>query len=182
MKKRLLMIDAIPITIPQQPNQTWSIDFMSDSLTSGRRFRTFNVIDDFNREGLGIEVDTSLPTQRIIRVLDRIAAQRGYPKAIRCDNGPELRSSVLSDWAKHHRVKINFIQPGKPTQNALIERFNGTYRREILNVYAFSHLDEVRALTDNWLDEYNQIRPHNSLGNISPKQYRLQNIGENSTS
>jgi putative transposase len=136
------------------------------SLQSDKKFRTFNVIDDFNREGLAIEIDISLPTVRLIRVLDRIAKERGYPASIRCDNGPELRSDAMVAWAKNHEVNLMFIKPGKPTQNAYIERFNGTYRHEILNAYIFSNLKEVRDLTEQWLYEYNFIRPHAEIGNI----------------
>lgn len=179
-KKRLLTEIKHPLELPRRLNETWSIDFMSDSLQTGRRFRTFNVLDDFNREGLGIEIDVSLPSVRIVRVLDRIAEQRGYPNYLRCDNGPELRSCALQQWAKQHRVEILYIQPGKPTQNAFIERFNGTYRREILNAYLFRNLDEVRSLTNQWLDEYNHIRPHAGIGNVPPAQYGASNR-ENST-
>ena len=170
-KKKIPASERLSINRPNQLNEVWSIDFMTDSLSTGRRFRTFNVLDDFNREGLAIEVDVALPSTRITRVLDRIAEQRGYPNAIRCDNGPELRSGTLQAWADQHNVKLSYIEPGKPTQNAFIERFNGTYRREILNAYLFQSLDEVKAITEQWLNEYNFIRPHAGIGNIPPKEY-----------
>ena len=179
-KKRYPKGIAHPLQVPTELNQTWSIDFMTDSLQTGRRFRTFNVLDDFNREGLGIEVDVSLPGARIVRVLERIAQQRGYPQYVRCDNGPELRSSALQQWAKQHQVDILYIQPGKPTQNAFIERFNGTYRFEILDAYLFRNLNEVRLITNQWLDEYNHVRPHASIGNVPPAHYQHPNNGENS--
>lgn len=117
-----------PLATPEALNQSWSVDFMHDALVCGRRFRTFNVVDDFNREALSIEIDLNLPALRVVRVLDRIAANRGYPVMLRMDNGPEFISLALAEWAEKHAVKLEFIQPGKPTQNAFIERFNRTYR------------------------------------------------------
>ena len=130
--------------MPETANHCWSVDFMSDTLWDGRRFRTFNVLDDFNREALAIEIDLNLPAPRIIRVLDRIAMTRGYPAKLRCDNGPELVSIALAGWAEDHGVRLDFIKPGKPTQNSYIERFNRTYRDEILDLYLFSSLNEVQ--------------------------------------
>ena len=147
------------------------MDFMSDSLFCGRRYRTFNVVDDFNREALAIEVDLNLPAPRIIRVLDRVAAWRGYPSKIRMDNGPEFISTVIADWAEEHYIDLVFIQPGKPTQNSYVERFNRTYRNEILNMYVFKTLNEVRELTDKWVREYNEERPHDSLEDLTPIEY-----------
>lgn len=180
-KKRLPSRDPRPLSTPELANVCWSVDFMSDALYSGQRFRTFNVVDDFNREGLGIEVDTNLPAPRIIRVLDRIAAWRGYPQRLRLDNGPELVSVALADWAEAHDVQLGFIQPGKPTQNSYIERFNRTYREEVLDLYIFSRLSEVRDVTDRWLREYNEDRPHESLGNLTPAEYLALNDPEVST-
>jgi len=117
----------MPLSIPGQMNQSWSVDFMSDSLADGRTFRTFNVLDDFNRQALGIEVYTDLPAARIIRVLDQIALWRGYPKQIRMDNGPEFISLAMAEWTESHRIHLEFIKPGKPTQNSFVERFNRTY-------------------------------------------------------
>ena len=175
-KKRLVGVKAKPLLIPDKPNQTWSIDFMTDTLISSKRFRTLNVIDDYNREALAIEAASSITGFRLTRMLDKVACYRGYPKAIRCDNGPELRSKALAVWAKEHDVTILFIQPGKPTQNAIIERFNGTYRREILNAYLFKSLAQVQEITNLWLEEYNNIRPHASLGHVPPRQYAKQKL------
>jgi len=147
---------------------------MSDSLYSGRRFRTFNVMDDHNREALGIEIDLNLPAPRIIRVLDQIAEIRGYPNKLRLDNGPEMISLALANWAEEHDVQLDFIQPGKPTQNAFIERFNRTYRTEVLNMYLFRSLEEVRTITQDWIKQYNTERPHQSLGLLTPVEYRLK--------
>ena len=167
-KKRLPTRHPTPLAQPASTNESWSVDFMSDSLLSGRSFRTFNVIDDFNREALSIEVDTSLPAGRIVRVLDMIASWRGYPQRLRSDNGPELISRKLEAWAKVHDVVLDFIEPGSPAQNAYIERFNRTYREEVLSLYLFNSLTEVREITEQWLEDYNAIRPHDSLGGIPP--------------
>lgn len=172
-KRRLPERVKQPLAVPEISNEVWSIDFMSDSLTDGRRFRLLNILDDFNRESLAIEVDTSLPSLRVIRVLEKLVAERGCPASIRCDNGPEFISHVLEEWCKHESRKINlqFIQPGKPMQNAYIERKNGSIRRELLNAYLFSSLAEVRMLSQEWRIDYNTERPHKSLGYLSPLRY-----------
>ena len=170
-KARLPTRTPEPLAVPTSLNGCWSMDFMSDNLYSGRHFRTFNVIDDYNREVLAIEIDMSLPALRIIRVLERIAAYRGYPKRLRQDNGPEFISHALELWAEQHGVKLDFIKPGKPTQNAYIERFNRTYRNEVLDCYLFNSLTEVREITDSWMVEYNHERPHESLNDLPPKLY-----------
>ncbi len=172
-KKRLPERVKQPLTVPAAPNQVWSIDFMSDSLVDGRKFRLLNIIDDYNRESLAIEVDTSLPSLRVIRVLERLVAERGCPASIRCDNGPEFISHKLEEWCSHERRKISlqFIQPGRPMQNAFIERKNGSIRRELLNAYLFSSLAEVRVMSEEWREDYNNERPHKSLGYLSPLKY-----------
>ena len=142
-KKRLPSRNPQPLAVPDYANDCWSIDFMSDVLNSGQRFRTFNVMDDYNRECLAIEVDTNLPAVRVIRVLNRISAWRGYPLKIRLDNGPEFISLAIAEWAEDHRVELEFIQPGKPTQNSYVERFNRTYREEVLDLYVFTRLQPV---------------------------------------
>lgn len=164
-KKQSMQTEAIA-------NQTWSIDFMSDTLYNGRRFRTLNVIDDGVREALGIEIDTSLPSERVIRSLEQIIEWRGLPKSIRCDNGPEYISHKFSDWCEERDIELKYIQPGKPNQNAYIERFNRTYRTEVLNAYLFENLDQARDLTDEWMTSYNEERPHDSLGGLPPSEYR----------
>jgi putative transposase len=172
-KRRLPERLKIPLTTPTAANQIWSIDFMSDSLVDGRKFRVLNVIDDFNRESLAIEVDTSLPSLRVIRVLERLIAQRDCPANIRCDNGPEFISHKLEEWCsdERRRISLQFIQPGKPTQNAYIERKNGSMRRELLDAYLFTSLREVRCLSEAWRHDYNTERPHKSLGYQSPHSY-----------
>ena len=143
---------------------------------SGHRFRTFNVLDDFNCEVLAIEVDTSLPSVRVTRVLDRVAAWRGYPAKLRMDNGPEFIPVQFAGWAEQHSVILEFIQPGKPTQNSYVERFNRTFREEVLNFYVFNTLNQVRELTENWIKEYNKQRPHESLGNLTPAEFLLKHV------
>lgn len=172
-KRRLPARIKEPLQVPAVPNSVWSIDFMADALWNGRRFRTFNVLDDFNREALRIEIDTSLPARRIVRALDELIEIRGKPDMLRMDNGPELISAELEAWARHHGIRLLFIQPGKPNQNAYIERFNRTYRNEVLDCYVFETLEEVRRMTADWLVRYNEQRPHESLGNLSPRQYLM---------
>jgi len=136
-KKRLSKREKIPLEVPKMMNQSWSLDYMSDALMNGKKFRTVNVIDDCNREVLGIKASRSIPSQHVIQFLDDIASQRGYPQQIRVDNGPENRSKVIKKWAKTHNLQLQYIQPGKPAQNAYIERFNRTYREEILDMNLF---------------------------------------------
>jgi putative transposase len=173
-KKRLPARVAQTLAVPEQVNQTWSLDFMSDSLSNGRTFRTLNVIDDFNREALWIEVDTSLPAERVVRVLEQLLDWRGKPTRIRMDNGPELISQRLESWAKEKHIELLHIQPGKPAQNAYIERFNRTYRQDVLDAYLFDDLEEVRHITESWLEGYNTIRPHEALQGVPPRQFAFQ--------
>lgn len=154
---------------------------MSDALWYGRRFRTFNVVEDFNREALAIEVDLNLPAERVVRVLERVATWRGYPQKLRLDNGPEMISIAMADWAKARGVSLEFIRPGKPMENGFIERFNRSYREAVLDMYVFRSLDEARDQTEIWIKEYNEERPHESLGNMTPREYLLTNHPEAST-
>jgi putative transposase len=155
-------------------NQSWSMDFMSDSMVNGRRFRTFNLIDDCTREVLAIEIDTSLSSKRIIRILERVILERGKLSIIRTDNGPEFTSKELELCAKDNEIQIQFIQPGRPMQNGYIERFNRIYRECILDAYLFFELDQVRDLTEEWIDEYNNRRPHESLNNLTPNEWKMK--------
>lgn len=170
-KKRLPSREKLALVQPKQTNMCWSLDFMSDALMNGRRFRTVNVIDDFNREALGIRAGFSLPAERVTEFLDEIAGIRGYPFELRVDNGPENISSVMSNWAANNNVNIKYIQPGKPAQNGYIERFNRTYREEVLDMNLFYDINHVQAITDEWLIKYNSKRPHESLGNLTPWQF-----------
>ena len=144
---------------------------MSDSMVGNRKFRTFNVMDDCSREALAIEVDTSLSSRRIIRVLEKVIVLRGKPVSIRADNGPEFTSAAFEQWSSEQQIKIQFIQPGKPMQNGYIERFNRLYREAVLDAYLFFDIDQVRQLTAEWIDEYNLRRPHESLGNLTPDEW-----------
>lgn len=170
-KRRLLRV-AQPLDTPSLPNQIWSLDFMSDSLYQGKRFRTLNVLDEAAREALAIEIDTSLPATRVVRVLEQLEAWRGLPKAIRLDNGPELTSQTLTDWCKRKCIELRYIQPGKPNQNAFIERFNRSYRSDVLSYWLFESLDQVREITHHWIKSYNEERPHDALGKLPPALYR----------
>jgi putative transposase len=153
---------------------------MSDALYAGNRFRTFNVIDDFNRECLAVEIDTSITGRRLIRVFERLRAERGLPDVLRTDNGPEFLSGEFVAWAESVGIFIQYIQPGEPNQNAYIERFNRTYREEVLNLYLFRNLVEVRETTYWWRIDYNEQRPHDSLGNMTPLDV-MQSYTRNST-
>ena len=169
-KKRLYRDKAELLAVPEVVNQTWSMDFMHDQLSDDRSFRAFNVIDDFNREGLAIEIDFSLPAGRVIRALDRIIEWRGKPKVIRSDNGPEYISHLLAAWASKNSIILQFIQPGNPQQNAYVERFNRTVRYYWLNQHIFTTIDEVQQAATAWLWTYNNERPNMALGGITPKQ------------
>ena len=159
---------------PNALNEVWSIDFMNDSLWDGRKIRLLNIIDDFNREVLTIETDTSLPTLRVIKSLQELSEHRGLPKFIRVDNGPEFISDRLDSWCKLNKIQLIFIQPGEPTQNAYIERFNGTFRRDVLNAYVFKSIKEVREVTEEWMFDYNNNRPHSALNNKTPAEYAMK--------
>ncbi len=169
-KKRLKRKKPDALAVPEQINDTWSMDFMHDQLKDGRSFRTFNVIDDYNRECLGIEVDLSLPALRVIRTLERIIEWRGKPKTIRCDNGPEYISQKVVDWAKAQDIKLQYIQPGNPQQNAYVERFNRTVRHEWLNQFLFNSIEHAQETATCWKWRYNNERPHTAIGGIPPRQ------------
>ena len=169
-RRRIDNGDPDPLDEPLAKNCVWSIDFMHDALTDGWAFRTFNVLDDYNREGLGIEVDFSLPAQSITRALDQIIEWRGCPKVIRCDNGPEMDSAHFRAWAEANGIRVMFIHPGKPTQNAYVERFNRTVRHEWLEQHLFESIDHAQATATQWLWQYNHERPHMGLGGITPAQ------------
>ena len=152
-------------------NAVWALDFMRDTLYSGRVFRTLNVIDEANRGALGIDVAVSIPAVRVTTFLEQMIDQHGRPAAIRCDNGPELTSQTFTDWCKEQEIELRFIQPGKPDQNAYIERFNRTYREEVPSAYLFDSLEEVREITAEWPERYNEITPHDALGILPPARY-----------
>jgi putative transposase len=175
-KRRLLARIKEPLDRPAQINITWSLDFMSDTLVSGRRFRILTGIDDYNREALIVEPAVSLPAERVIRILDQAILYRGRPRQIRVDNGPEFLSLIFVQWCHSNDIQIKYIQPGRPMQNGFIERFNGIYRRDILNAYLFEDLNQVRMLTEKWIEDYNHYRGHDSLDKLSPVEYLLKNV------
>jgi putative transposase len=156
---------------PTRPSQRWSMDFMHDSLSSGRSFRLLNVLDEFSRECLAAEVDLSLPAERVVRVLDRIVHERGLPDEIWVDNGPEFTSAILDRWAAKSGVEIRFIRPGKPIENCFIESFNGTVRKDCLEAHWFDSLAEARLRIEAWRRQYNHDRPHTSLGGLAPAEF-----------
>lgn len=168
-KKRLPARIKQALYQPEVMNEVWSIDFMSDTLWDGRRYRLLNIVDDYNRELLHIEADLSLPTLRVIRVLEYLKEFRGLPQIIRVDNGPEFISHKLDQWCRQNKITLVFIQPGKPMQNAYVERCNGNIRKELLNAYVFTTLGEVREKVEEWMIDYNNERPHKSLGYKAPK-------------
>ena len=157
-----------PLTAPPVLNQTWALDFMGDALYDGRRIRLLTVIDEGNREALEIAIGPSLPSRRVVRVLNELVALHGRPSAVRVDNGPEFTAQPFVEWCAEHGVATHYIQPGKPDQNAYIERFNRSYRTEVLNAHLFESIAEVRTITEQWLRIYNQERPHDSLGRVPP--------------
>lgn len=173
-KKRLPARVKQILSTPETINQVWSIDFMSDSLWDGRKFRVLNIVDDYNREILCIEPDLSLPAHRVVRALETLEQYRGLPNMIRVDNGPEFISEKLGEWCNEKKITLIFIQPGKPTQNAYVERFNGSMRRELLNAYIFRTLDEVREKAEEWRYDYNNHRPHKALGFKTPADLLLE--------
>ncbi|MNS05460.1 IS2 transposase TnpB [compost metagenome] len=172
-RKRKKFISSLRVVpdLPLQPNQRWSMDFTLDALWNGTRFRTLNIVDDYTRESLAIEVDTSLPGMRVARVLDRLAETRGLPKVIVVDNGPEFAGRVLDAWADKKGVKLHFIRPGKPVENAYIEPFNGKFRDECLNQTLFTTMEEAKHKIELWRLDYNRTRPHTALGGITPEQF-----------
>jgi putative transposase len=172
-KRRLPARILHPLERVSELNVSWSMDFMSDALTTGRKFRVLNIVDDFNREVLAIEIDTSLPAQRVVRVLEQVVAWRGKPKKIRVDNGPEFISTALMLWCESNGITLQHIQPGRPMQNAYVERFNGSFRRDVLDAYLINEIRQVRILADEWMEDYNNHRPHDALSGRSPIDFTV---------
>ena len=170
-RKKLAARARVMLPGPSQVNERWSMDFMADSMVSGRCLRTLNVVDDFSRECPAIEVDTSIPGRRVARVLDRLAETRGLPEMIVVDNGPEFAGKHLDAWAYRNGVKLHFIRPGKPVENCFVESFNGKFRDECLNEHWFVDLQDARDKIETWRIDYNRVRPHSSLDNLTPKEF-----------
>ena len=167
-RKKLPVPERQPLVRPTQPNEVWSMDFVFDELAGGRRVKTLTVVDDCSKEAVQIVADTSIPALYVTRVLDQIKAERGLPKAIRTDNGPEFAGRTMQNWAAKNGVELRFIQPGKPVQNAYIESFNSRFRDECLSQHWFASLSHMRSVIDNWREDYNHHRPHSTLGYLPP--------------
>jgi putative transposase len=176
-RKRALGTRA-PMTLPQGPNQRWSLDFLSDALADGRRFRILAIVDDFTRECLALVPDTSLPGLRVAREIDAVIAARGRPAMCVSDNGTELTSMAILRWSQERRIEWHYIAPGKPQQNAFIESFNGRLRDELLNETLFTSLNHVRKALTLWREDYNTVRPHSSLGNLPPTDYAKLSVSD----
>lgn len=175
-KKRLPTRIEEPLLQPLYPNITWSMDFVHNGLLNGIKFRSFNIIDDYNREALNITLDTSLTSKRVIRQLEQVIAWRGKPERIRVDNGPEFIAQAMEDWAKGLSIELKFIEKGKPHQNGYVERFNRTYREEVLDAFCFNRLKEAQVLSNAWIWQYNNERPHKSLGYKTPVGFMQERL------
>jgi putative transposase len=175
-KKRLPKHLRVAMPAPEAPNESWSMDFVSDQLGAGRRIRCLTIVDDFTKESLAIEVDRSLPGDRVVAALERLKWLRGLPKSITVDNGPEFSGSVLGNWLSEQspEVHLDFIDPGKPTQNAFIESFNGRFRDECLNEHWFVSLKDAQEKIETWRKEYNRHHLHSSLGYLTPEEFRIR--------
>jgi len=176
-RKRLTRGQRVPLPAPSRRGERWSMDFMADTLADGRGFRTLNVVDDFTRECVAIEVDRSLPGLRVVRVLDRLAETVGLPAVLVLDNGPEFSGRALDTWAYARRVHLRFIRPGKPIENAFVESFNGKFRDECLNEHWFASVTEARTLIEAWRVDYNTVRPHSALGGETPLHFARMTEG-----
>ena len=159
---------------PTGPNQVWAMDFVADQLCDGRRFRSLTVVDIYTRESLAIEVEQSLKGEDVVRVLNRLKQERGVPKMLFCDNGSEFTGQMMDLWAYRNGVKIDFSRPGKPTDNAFVESFNGTFRSECLDTNWFSNLEDAQQIIEAWRREYNESRPHRALANRTPEEFAIQ--------
>lgn len=181
-KKRVKKISQprVSLDLPKKVNERWSMDFMSDRLEDGQRFRVLNIIDLFSRESLSILTDFSFPSQKVISWLEELRKTRGLPKAITVDNGTEFVSKKFDAWAYYNKVKLDYIRPGKPVNNAFIESFNGKFRDECLNTNIFNSLEEARSKCESWMLDYNTLRPHSSLNDLSPIEFakRQNNQGQ----
>jgi putative transposase len=173
-RKRLKAAARIPLGMPVEADEVWTMDFTEDALGSGRKFRTLNLMDGYTREALAIEVDTSLPGARVVRVLESLRERGRRPDALQLDNGPEFISRALDQWAFEQGVELHFTDPGKPTQNAYIESFNGKFRDECLNENWFVSFEEAREKIEAWRRDYNQVRPHSALGYQTPEEFATQ--------
>lgn len=177
LRRRLPARVKRPLVTPKGPNYTWSLDFVSDQLECNRKFRVLNILDDFGRKAIAQEVSMSTPAGRVIQLLEKTTWIHGKPQSIRCDNGPEFISLKFRQWCQVNNIEIKYTQPGQPTQNSYIERFNGSYRRAVLDAYLFRSIGEVKNITEAWMNDYNNNRPHLALGNLTPNEF-LKNYRE----
>ena len=180
-RKKMAAIQRIEALAPTRANERWSMDFVSDALSNGRKIRALTMVDDYSRKCHRIEVDTSIGGQRVVRVLNEIAQGEGLPELITIDNGPEFIGKALDAWAYQRGVKLNFIRPGKPVDNSFIESFNGRFRDECLNDHWFTSLDEARRIIEDWRIDYNSERPHTSLGDLTPEEFLIKEHKKSST-
>lgn len=180
-KRKRIAVARQPLLRPSRPNVVWSMDFVMDALSNGRRIKCLNIVDDFSKEAVDIAVDFGISGDYVTRILDRAARFRGYPSAVRTDQGPEFTGKALDRWAYRNNVEIKLIQPGKPTQNAYIESFNGKFRDECLNEHYFTTLAEAREIVSAWRKDYNEVRPHSTLGKLTPAEFaaRFREMGQN---
>jgi putative transposase len=173
-RRKLPALARVPLPRPDLPNQRWSMDFIHDQLSNGRRFRCLIIVDDFTRQCLALHVDTSIGGAGVVSVLQNLARSRGLPQVITADNGPEFTGKALHVWAQNAGVTLHHIQPGRPMQNGFAESFNGTFRQDCLDLHWFSSIDEARLLIEHWrINDYNQIRPHSSIGRVPPDTFAL---------
>ena len=170
-KKRLPARVKNPLEAPARVNEIWSMDFMSDVLSDGRKLRVFNVMDDCNREALAMDVGLNYPAKKVVETLEHLEEEIGLPKTLRCDNGPEFISKTLAQWCKKKRVELMFIQPGRPMQNGFMERLNRFYREDVLDAFWFNDLHQVRKRTEIWMEDYNTMHPHSSLDDTPPVEF-----------
>ena len=176
LKKRKKRIAVLRVVMPpaERPNQRWSMDFVSDALDTGRRFKILTIVDNYSKECPAMETDTSINGKRVVQALERLSVLRGLPEVITIDNGPEFSSKALDEWAYQNKVRLNFIRPGKPVENAFIESFNGKLRDECLNENRFLSLQQARQIIETWRIDYNEVRPHSSLNNLTPEEFARQ--------
>jgi putative transposase len=179
-RKRIALVERLVRKAPQAPNESWSMDYVADALIDGRKLRALTIVDDFTRECLAIEVDTSLPGSRVVAVLERLRDLRGLPKSITVDHGPEFEGRILDAWAYKNRVDLAFIRPGKPVDNCYIESFNGRFRDECLNEHWFITMAHARSTIEAWRIEYNTERSHSSLGDLTPEEFRAAHASRRS--
>jgi len=178
IRRRVPARVQVPLAVPEQAGQMWSMDFMSDVLVNKRKFRTLNIIDDFNRQALSLEAAYSMPASRVTQILERTIAEQGKPRCIRADNGPEFISKGFREWCSSQDITIQYIQPGKPMQNGYIERFNRTFRENILDAYLFEDINQLQCLADEWIQDYDYNRPHEALGGVTPAYFKQIKCGD----